>query len=281
MQFPILTSIRHKFKKKSFNVGNVNLRLIRRHNFIFNNSFDEKKIKYNKKYNNDQSKSKVFINHLLDVKRFIEKKFDKNTSICEIGCGKGYFLKLLQENYKNIIGYDTSYEGNKKNVFKKYLSSKDKISSDLIILGHTLEHIPKHFQFLKMLKKISLGDPYILIEVPDLDWIKKKQAFWDITYEHVNYFTKKTFQNLFSKPIEIKNFFNGQYLLVLAKLSSLNLNYNKKIGQEKIKIDKIFPNINKRIDKIEKASSGDIYLWGGSTKTLMFLCHCKNKKKNY
>ena len=48
-----------------------------------------------------------------------------------------------------------------------------------------------------MIKKISNTNAYILIEVPDLNWIVKKQAFWDITYEHVNYFSQISLNKLF------------------------------------------------------------------------------------
>ena len=130
-----------------------------------------------------------------------------------------------------------------------------------------------------MLKKISISDPYILIEVPDLDWIIKKQAFWDITYEHVNYFSKKTFQKLFSGTFKIKKLFKGQYLLVLTKLSNLNLNFDKNLKFNSVSIYKIFPNIENKISNIEKINNGNLFFWGGSTKTLMFLCHCNQKNK--
>jgi len=279
MLFPILTSLRYKKCKINYNVGNINLKIIKKYNYIYNSSFNERKIKYNKNYNNDQSASEVFNKHLLNVKKIIDSKFNKNIKICEIGCGKAYFLNLLEKKYKNIIGFDTTYEGRKKNIYKRYLTSKDKISADLIVLRQTLEHIPNHFNFLKMLKKILNINTHILIEVPDLDWIIKKQAFWDITYEHINYFSKKTFQNLFNKPVKIKNVFRGQYLLVLTKISKLNLKYNKKISIKKISIYKLSPKISEKINYIEKQNTGEIYFWGGSTKTLMFLCHCHQKNK--
>tara|TARA_B100000035_G_scaffold312305_1_gene323477 strand:+ start:347 stop:1402 length:1056 start_codon:yes stop_codon:yes gene_type:complete len=279
MLYPVLSSLRYKTQRSNFNLGKINLRYIKKYNFYYNSSFNNNKIKYNKNYNNDQSVSVVFKNHLFDVLKILDKKFDQNTRICEVGCGKGFFLNLLEKKYKNVIGYDTSYEGKKKNIHKRYLTVNDRIDSDLIILRQTLEHIPNYFNFLKMLKKISISDPYILIEVPDLDWIIKKQAFWDITYEHVNYFSKKTFQKLFSGTFKIKKLFKGQYLLVLTKLSNLNLNFDKNLKFNSVSIYKIFPNIENKISNIEKINNGNLFFWGGSTKTLMFLCHCNQKNK--
>ena len=130
-----------------------------------------------------------------------------------------------------------------------------------------------------MLKKISTSDPYILIEVPDLDWIIKKQAFWDITYEHVNYFSKKTFQKMFNGSFKIRSLFKGQYLFVLTKLSKLNLKFDKNLKPLSVSVEKIFPKIKNKISDIEKINRENIFFWGGSTKTLMFLCHCNHKDK--
>ena len=279
MLFPILTSLRYKKRKKKFNIGDVKLKIIKKYDYIYNSSFNISKIKYDKNYNNNQNASQVFNKHLLNVKKVIDSKFSDNISICEIGCGKGHFLNLLEKKYKNIVGYDTSYDGKKKNIFKRYLTNKDKITADLIILRHTLEHINNYYDFLKMIKKLSTSDPYILIEVPDVNWIIKKQAFWDITYEHVNYFSKKTFQFLFNKPVIIKNVFQGQYLLILAKISNLNLKFNNRAIGKKIRIDNIFPKISEKIYSIQKQNKGYIFFWGGSTKTLMFLCYCHHKNK--
>ena len=44
-------------------------------------------------------------------------------------------------------------------------------------------------------------------------------------------------------------------------------------------IYKIFPNIENKISNIEKINNGNLFFWGGSTKTLMFLCHCNQKNK--
>jgi hypothetical protein len=279
MLYPILTSLRYNKPRSNFNLGKINLKYIKKYNFFYNSSFDNNKIKYNKNYNNDQSASKVFKNHLFEVKKIIDKKFDQNTRICEVGCGKGFFLNLLEKKYKKIVGYDTSYEGKKRNIYKRYLTINDKIDSDLIILRQTLEHIPNYFKFLKMLKKISTSDPYILIEVPDLDWIIKKQAFWDITYEHVNYFSKKTFQKMFNGSFKIRSLFKGQYLFVLTKLSKLNLKFDKNLKPLSVSVEKIFPKIKNKISDIEKINRENIFFWGGSTKTLMFLCHCNHKDK--
>ena len=274
-EFPVLTNLRNSKKKLKNVTGKINLKYDHKNEFIFNDSFEEKKIKYTKNYNNEQSLSSIFKNHLNEVFKTIKSNFKKKDKIIEIGCGKGSFFKILEKNYKNIRGFDTSYEGKNKKIFKRYICKKDIIDEKLIILRHSLEHIPNPYDFLVFLKSISVGDPYILIEVPDLEWIKKNQTFFDITYEHVNYFTLKTFQNLFSKKLFFKKkVFGRQYLLIIAKLNDLNKNYKKNLKIKNITMEAIFPNLLKNILSYKNIKN-NIYVWGAATKGLMFLIYLK------
>jgi len=272
--YPVLTNLRFKKIKNKYLTAKIKILHIKKNNFYYNSIFNEKIIKYNKSYNNDQNSSKAFRDHLNIVLKIILKYFKKNNSIIEIGCGKGFFFKLLEKNFRKIRGFDSTYDGNNRNIKKRYINKNDLIKEDLIILRHTLEHIPDHYNFLKLIKKISTNNPYILIEVPDFDWIKKNQTFFDITYEHVNYFTKKTFKKLFNNKAKIKNVFKRQYLLVLAKINDLNLDYNKNLDKKIINFNRLFPDFKKKIDKIELIKN-DIIVWGGATKALMFLCYLK------
>lgn len=275
MFFPVLTNLRNSKKKVKTIKGKIQLKHDYINDFVFNDSFNEKKIRYSKNYNNEQSLSSVFQNHLNDIFEIIKSNFKKNEKILEIGCGKGTFLKILEKNYKNIRGFDTSYEGNNKKIKKRYITKKDKINEKLIILRHTLEHIKNPYNFLNNLKKISINNPYILIEVPSFEWIKLKQTFFDINYEHVNYFTMKTLKNLFSKKLFFKKkVFGKQYLLVIAKLNNLDKDYKKTIKCKNISINKIFPNLVKQIMGYNK-NNQNIFIWGAATKGLMFLIYLK------
>ena len=275
ISFPALTNLRNSKKKIKNIKGKIKLKYDHINDFVFNDAFEEKKIRYCKNYNNEQSLSSVFQTHLNDVFKIIKSNFKKKEKIIEIGCGKGSFFQILEKNYKNIRGFDISYEGNNKKIKKRYLTKKDKINEKLIILRHTLEHIPNPYNFLYFIKKISINDPYILIEVPDFEWIKSKQTFFDITYEHVNYFTMKTFENLFSKKLFFKKkVFGKQYLIVIAKLNNLNKDYKSNIKCKKISINKIFPNLAKQIMSYNSINQ-NIFIWGAATKGLMFLIYLK------
>jgi hypothetical protein len=197
--FPVLTNLRNTKKKVKNMKGKIKLKYDYINDFVFNDAFNEKKIKYSKNYNNEQSESSIFQTHLNDVFKIIKSNFKKEDKIVEIGCGKGTFFEILEKNYKYIRGFDKSYDGKNKKILKRYVVREDKLDEKLIILRHTLEHIPNPYDFLNFLKEISVSDPYILIEVPDFKWIKLKQTFFDITYENVNYFNLKTFETCFQK----------------------------------------------------------------------------------
>jgi hypothetical protein len=275
MFFPVLTNLRNSKRKVKNIKGKIQLKYDYLNNFVFNDAFDQKKIRYSKNYNNEQSFSSVFQKHLIDVFKIIKFNFKKKDKIIEIGCGKGTFFKILEKNYKYIRGFDTSYEGKNKKIIKRYVTKQDVINEKLIILRHTLEHIPNPYDFLNFLKEISINDPYILIEVPDFEWIKSKQTFFDITYEHVNYFSMKTFENLFSKKLFFKKkVFGKQYLLVIAKLKNLNKNFKKKTKYKNLSINKVFPNLSKQIMNFNNINQ-NIFVWGAATKGLMFLIYLK------
>lgn len=275
ISFPVLTNLRNNKKNVKNITGKIKLKYDYINDFLFNDAFELKKIRYSKNYNNEQSLSPTFQKHLNDVLKIIKLNFKKETKIIEIGCGKGTFFKILEKNYKHLRGFDTTYEGNNKKITKRYITKKDKIEEKLIILRHTLEHIPKPYAFLNFLKTISTNNPYILFEVPDFEWIKSKSTFFDITYEHVNYFTMKTFENLFSKKIFLKKrVFGKQYLLIIAKLNDLNKNFKNTIKTKNKTIHEIFPNLVKKITNLNNINQ-NIFMWGGATKGLMFLIYLK------
>ena len=138
------------------------------------------------------------------------------------------FFNLLKKYFLHTRGFDTSYKGKDKKILKRYLNKNDIIDEKIIILRHVLEHIPDPYSYLKFLKSMATQDPDIIIEVPDWDWITKKQNFYDIVYEHVNYFSLNTFKNIFNGSFFSRKMFGGQYLFLIVKLSNLNVTLKKK-----------------------------------------------------
>ena len=121
---------------------------------VFNSQFNSRIMDYDQSYHNEQNYSPFFKQYLTSIISFIKKKCTKKQKIVEIGCGKGYFLELLQRAGYNVSGFDPAYDGHNKVIKKKYFEMNDlDVPADLIIIRHTMEHLQDPFQFLKKIKE--------------------------------------------------------------------------------------------------------------------------------
>lgn len=79
--------------------------------FIYNAHFNPSVMDYDKQYQNEQSHSYYFQEHIDSIFSLLKSKGFGGKKVIEIGCGKGYFLEKLQENGFNVTGFDPAYEG--------------------------------------------------------------------------------------------------------------------------------------------------------------------------
>lgn len=232
---------------------------------IFNHVYDESLLEYDSDYQNEQACSGVFQNHLYDVKRIIQTHFlDK--SLVEVGCGKGFFLEFLRKEGFNIAGIDPAYEGINPDVIKAPFEASLGISTEGIVLRHVLEHMPDPVEFLFTILKANGGKGLIYIEVPCFDWICEKRAWFDIFYEHVNYFRLADFHRIFGCVIDSGHIFGGQYLYVVADLASLRKPHM--VSNEKFLFPPDF------LDNVEgfvgSTQEKNCVIWGGASKGVIF-----------
>jgi len=264
--------------------GHLRLRYNRELDFTENAEFHPELAIYDHNYQNSQAYSHRFHEHMKSVLETIKKFFPSNSSIVEIGCGKGDFIEMVQQDgCFHISGYDATYEGSNPDIHKRYLADTDNLKADLIIIRHVLEHIQKPHEFLNLLRKI-FGKASIYIEVPNYEWILNHQAFFDITYEHVNYFSQQSLLNLFDKkPVTTGLCFNEQYQYVIAEIDSLSKSFAEKYDNsawQNMDFQSLFPSLQDKITAIERSISqtANAYIWGASTKGCMFLVHCRNSR---
>ncbi|WP_417808782.1 class I SAM-dependent methyltransferase [Thioclava sp.] len=187
---------------------------------ITNRAFELAKAVYDTDYNNEQSHSPRFQAHMDDVAALITAHMGLKNLI-EVGCGKGAFLEQMIKGGADITGFDPTYEGNNPLIRKSYFNPDLGIEGDGLILRHVLEHIPQPVDFLKQLAEANGGKGLIYIEVPCLDWILENRAWFDIFYEHVNYFRMDDFARMFGRVLVSERRFGGQYLSIIADLSTL------------------------------------------------------------
>ncbi len=237
--------------------------------FVFNKSFISHKMNYDVHYQNEQSNSGVFKNHLLNVLHILESFGVENKKVVEVGCGKGTFFEMMLKEGIDCWGFDPTYEGSNPRIRKEYFDETQKgISADVIIMRHTLEHITRPFSFLHTIAKANGYKGFLFVEVPTLDWIINKNAFWDIFYEHCNYFTEESLGNMFNDAVT-GNFFNGQYIYLWADLSKIrntisgNLNFTRYDTSS----------FEKKIEEYKKmlTNANSFAVWGAGAKGSTFL----------
>ena len=281
---PTLPNAPVQTKTQVQSLAPIRLRLNKTLQFLENDAFNSSLIDYSEDYENSQAHSTTFREHMLSVLSMLKAILPRDSAIVEVGCGKGDFVEMIEvDGYFEIKGYDASYDGNKKSIEKRYLNSSDRINADLVVLRHVLEHVPNPYDFLSMLKTV-FGKVKIYIEVPNYDWIVANKTFFDITYEHVNYFSQHALKFLFEKETTLHGLlFDEQYQYVISELSSLNFEFKSHYESDDwnfISFGELFPSIEEDIQRFEnEAQDRSVYLWGAATKGCLFLAHCTNKNR--
>ena len=231
---------------------------------IYNEAFRPELVAYDSAYQNEQGLSGLFQAHLLEVSRIVDRGMGK-TELVEVGCGKGLFLELLLRHGFEVTGFDPTYEGNNPRVLRHFFAPGVGIHTKGLILRHVLEHIPNPVNFLQQLCIANGGSGRIYIEVPCLDWICRHRSWFDVFYEHVNYFRLSDFDRIFTNVIESGRIFGGQYLYVVADLASVRI----PVAEENNSLN--FPkDFTDGITKRDPLWTASAAVWGGASKGVIF-----------
>ncbi|NGZ05833.1 MAG: methyltransferase domain-containing protein [Magnetococcales bacterium] len=220
-QLPLLQNQTYPTRTEAQTCATGDVILVQDHatGLIYNQAFEPERMHYTAQYQNEQGLSRSFRLHLEEMRGIIAHHF-AGQSLLEVGCGKGFFLEMLQQAGFAITGCDPAYDGVNPAIHKRYFTRDAGLQADALILRHVLEHVPDPLQFLTNLAAANHGG-WIYLEVPCLDWICRHRTWFDIYYEHVNYFRLSDFYRMFSRIAAAGHTFGGQYLYVVADLSSL------------------------------------------------------------
>jgi SAM-dependent methyltransferase len=200
--------------------GDVVLVQDRRTGLVFNRAFRPELIVFDSRYQNEQALSAAFGAHLEAVADIVAAAASGGR-VVEIGCGKATFLGMLARRGLQVFGYDPAYEGNHPMVARRLFDGRERLDADTIVLRHVLEHIADPMAFLATIAAATGGRGRIYIEVPCLDWILAQRAWFDVFYEHVNYFRLGDFARMFGRVHRMGHLFGGQYIHVVADIGSL------------------------------------------------------------
>jgi len=280
---------------KNIERGDLKLALCNDCDFVFNSSFDFSKLKYGENYDNSQTCSEFFKQHMdILAEHLIDNEAVQNCKIIEVGSGNGIFLEKLVEKdeYNNTgIGFDPSYNRQTEEIASKLTFKKEyygfehsNFYADVVISRHVIEHIHKPLELLKIIRANLAKSAHakVFFETPCVEWILKNNVIWDFFYEHCSYFSPKSlkiaFENEGFQVDNIETIFGEQYLWAKAfvsgdKISKMQIAKNislKKLAQNYAKSEKkILENFKSKVKDLKK--NGKVAIWGAGAKGVTFL----------
>lgn len=245
--------------------------------FVYNRLFEPDLMVYDINYQNEQSNSLVFKNHLQSVLKYLLDCGISSKKVVEIGCGKGVFFDMMLKENVDCWGFDPTYEGDNPRVIKNYFSDQyNDINAEVVIMRHTLEHISEPFSFIHTIAQANNYKGYLFVEVPTFDWIVNKNAYWDIFFEHCNYFTEKSLACMFDDS-KTGNFFGGQYIYLWADLGKLKTRIDK---YSFCRFDNLMFSEKIKEHELLLQTKGPIVVWGAGGKGSTFLnLHDKKRER--
>ena len=212
--------------------GTLDLRLCPNCEFVFNAAFDPALLDYGPNYDNTQTYSAAFSEHLDNlIELLVEDRGIRNRRVVEVGCGKGDFLRrLLQRACGSTTGcgYDPSYLGPDEDLqgrlrfCKTFYGSGTTQRADVVVCRHVIEHVPRPLELLRAIRA-ALHDasrPQVYFETPCVEWILHHRVVWDLFYEHCSLFTARSLAWAFAAsnfvPQDVRHVFGSQYLWLEA-----------------------------------------------------------------
>jgi SAM-dependent methyltransferase len=165
------------------------------------------------------------------ILRMLERKHLQPKSICEVGCGAGEVLNLLQPHTSDkcqLRGYDISPQAlkmcesraNERLKFKLADVSQEDVFFDLLLVLDVFEHVPDCYGFLKSIRrKGDLKIFHIPLDLSVQAVLRKRGLLTRRElYGHIHYFTKETaLETLKDAGYSVLDYFYTPRCIELAK----------------------------------------------------------------
>lgn len=203
--------------------------------FVYNRVFDPRLGEIGAQYESSQAASAHFGSFAKSLAQdWVTRYRLTGKTVLEVGCGGGDFLRqLVKCGVGKAIGIDPLADGAGKArtpgielIARSFDITQAHLAADALVCRHTLEHIQEVHGFLSLVRDWAAADPQrvVLFEIPDAERVFAERAFWDIYYEHCNYFTEQTATNAFVlaglEVTRIARVYDDQYLIVEARARS-------------------------------------------------------------
>lgn len=177
-----------------------------------------------------------------EVKRHIQDKCKKNSTLLEIGCGNGLFLDLMKD-VKNInsFGIDITEESIKEcrkkelNVscidLDSFIKKNNKKKFDFIVMFHCLEHLVNPKELINSALTLLNPNGRLFISTPYSPLIFEPTWFDPLNYppHHMTRWNEKSYQALADQfNLQIKMYFVKGNNALSRTLYTLNLINNSR-----------------------------------------------------
>lgn len=211
------------------------------------------------------------------------------TSMVEIGCGDGSFMRHASSSISRVVGIEPSRRFAADairagmNVIQGYVDSASLLTEekfDSFVSRQVFEHLPDPLDVLKGIRNMLNPGAVGLIEVPNGIRALRMKRFFEFFPDHVNYYSVNSLVALASDAgfnvIGCQEIFGGDYLELLVRNDVGQENwFNEMVDNRNIVIEKL----NQEISNLG-ISGKRVAIFGCGAKTLCILAASPSEMKD-
>lgn len=294
-QLPAMQNYVHRTRESALSApqGRLTLAVCRSCGFAWNRTFDPDLLVYDEGYDNAVP-SAVMSAYYAELVESLSGRYPLDDGlVVDVGCGDGAFLRQLCAAVPGSrgLGIDPALDRDRVGEGGRIRLLKAPFTADsldeapaLVVSRHVLEHMPEPVAFFEVIAAAlaDTGSRPCFFEVPDLRWIVEHGTFWDLCYEHCNYFTEESFGAALRRArFEVtaaRTAFGSQYLWMEARSSpaaapsatptSGSALAESLRGYAAAESERI-ASIRARLSEL-KGEGASVVVWGMATKGVLF-----------
>jgi SAM-dependent methyltransferase len=280
--------------------GTIRLVLCGTCGHFYNEAFASDGIVFDGNYGNALHGSPTYRSHSWQLARLLVRDHHwTHQDLLDIGCGQGYFLRLLCALGANQgIGVDpastaSSWQqsgamGGQIRIIKTSFNEKTAdLPGEKVICQHLFEHLESPSTLLELIRN---GGPRkighdLLIEVPNGLFTFRDNGIWDLIHEHVSYFTPRSLVGFLKRSgysVRLcRESYGRQFITVLAQhdghaIDRIDLSPDRKGVTEQLanSFESRFLALQAQWNQTirEWSESGRrLFLWGAGSKGVNFV----------